>query len=278
MLRKLFFNYLQHNWKDNDTGTRTKDTTNNSQDIKYGKPQYVKHRKRLFHKHLMYKNMYDSYNNLSINGNTLKAESNINSQTKGSSNSNINICNEKICFNSKKRNFQRRYPEFKKNNNAYNKLDIKSAQEVERKINYQTKGSRNRNQDLNQEKIKFSRLKKRNFQRKYPGCKNNKNTFCNCGSTSAQIFERNRDCPNKDKKISNQDVNQEKLHFVYPKRSYERKYPEYKSNKNTLYNLDNTKPQRDEKNINCCIKDLKINNLDINQEKLKPHRYRKRNL
>lgn len=110
MLRKLFFDYLQHNWKYNDKGTRTKDTTNNIQDVKYGKPHCVKRRSRLFHnKHSMCKNMHDSYNNSSINGNTFKAEDNINAQTNS-----LNNSNEKLHLNPNKRNFQRRYPELKK--------------------------------------------------------------------------------------------------------------------------------------------------------------------
>lgn len=55
MLRKLFFDYLQLNCKYNDKRTRTENTTNNIQDVKYGKPHCVKRKKRLFHnKHSMY--------------------------------------------------------------------------------------------------------------------------------------------------------------------------------------------------------------------------------
>lgn len=110
MLGKLFFDYLQHNSKYNDKGTKTKHTTNNIQDVKYRNPHRVKRRRRLFHnRHSVCKNIHDSYNNSSINENTLKTKDNMNSKIEGSNNS-----NENIRLNSNKRHFKRRYAELKK--------------------------------------------------------------------------------------------------------------------------------------------------------------------
>lgn len=272
MLGKLFFDYVQHNSKYNDKGTRTKDATNNIQNVKYGNPHHVKHRRRFYNRHSVCKNMDDSYNNSSINEDTLIAEDNMNSQTEGSNNS-----NEKIRLNSNKRHFKRRHAEFKNNNNSDCELNDKRTQEIEKRINYPTKCSRNKNKDFNNENIKFFRFRKRNFQRKDLECENNEDIVSNCSSTNAQKFEKTADCLYKDTETSVQDLNHEKSHFVVPKGNYKRKYPEYKTNKNTLYNLDDTKVQMDDNNTNCHVKDLKINNQDINHNKVKSDRHRKRN-
>lgn len=272
MLGKLFFDYLQHNSKYNDKGTRTKHTTNNIQDVKYRNPHRVKRRRRLFHiRHPVCKNIHDSYNNSSINENTLKTEDNMNSKIEGSNNS-----NENIRLNSNKRHFKRRYAEFKKNNNSNSELNNKRTQEIEKRINCPTKCSRNRNKDFNNENIKFFRFRKRNFQRKYFECENNEDIVSNCSSTSAQKVEKTADCLYKDTETSHQDFNHEKLHFDVPKGNYKRKYFEYKTNKNTLNNLDDTKVQMDDNNTNCHIKDLKINNQDINHKKVKYDRQKKK--